>query len=299
MSIGARLTAMDVGIAGAEWRTYLKGGIQDVAHTEYLSPLGSSPWFLALRTWWRASTDGIFEDGRRIAEFRTRQKGAGLDVGYVPNDYSELRAGYELRGASTSIATGDPLLPSGDGAFHSAYLRWVYDGYDRAVIPTRGLYARAGARWYSEEPGLVRDLTQVETELTAFVPVSEAASVFLRFFGGDTFRGEPLPIQQFTLGGTMRLTAWNRQEYRDSRYALVSVGYIRDLGGLPPFFGDRLYAAGFFEAGRLFSDLNPDSLLQDLALAFGTRSPLGAVWLGGAWGEGAEAKVFFRIGRLF
>jgi outer membrane translocation and assembly module TamA len=77
------------------------------------------------------------------------------------------------------------------------------------------------------------------------------------------------------------------------------VGYIRDLGGLPPFFGDRLYAAGFFEAGRLFSDLNPDSLLQDFALAFGTRSPLGAVWLGGAWGEGAEAKVFFRIGRLF
>jgi outer membrane protein assembly factor BamA len=244
-------------------------------------------------------TESLFENGNRIAEVRSRDTGIGLDIGFSLNRWSEVRAGYEARGTSASIQTGNPVLPPRDGRFRSAFLRWVYEGYDRPVIPTRGLYARAETRWFSDEPDLVADLVRSELEVAAFQPVSPRASIFARAAAGRTFLRDALPVQEFALGGAARMSAWNRGEFRDGRFALLSLGYIRNLGALPPFFGDRLYAAGFYEAGRLFSAANPESVLHDFALALGTRSPLGALWLGGAWGEGGETRVFFRIGRLF
>jgi NTE family protein len=290
---------MDFGGTGAEWRTDLKLGIQDVAATEYFRPVGGSRWFVAPRAWWRASTDGVFAEGSRIGEIRTRQMGVALDLGYSLNTRSEIRAGYELRSASTSIQTGDPLLPTGNGRFRSAFVRWVYDGHDRPIIPTRGVGARAETRWFSEEPGLVEDLVRGEASVTLFHPVSSRASIFVRAAGGLDFKRDALPFQQFTLGGTARLSAWNRGEFRGGRFALASAGYLRDLGSLPPLVGDRLYAAAFFESGRVSGSANPGHILGDFALALGTRSPLGALWVGGARGEAGQGKVFFRIGRLF
>lgn len=298
LSVGGRLTAMDFGGAGAEWRSDLKLGIHDTAATEYFRPFDGSPWFLAPRAWWRARTEGLFENGDRIAELRTRQRGVGLDMGRTLGITGEIRAGYEIRATSSRIQTGANVTPPANGSFRSAFFRWVYDGHDRAVIPTRGVYAKLGVRWYSDTPGLVADLVQGELDVTALIPVSGRGSALLKLQGGDTWLRDPLPIQEFTLGGAGRLSAWSREEFRDRRFVVASAGYLRDLAALPQPFGDRLYAAGFVEAGRLYSGSNPTGLVGDAALALGTRSLLGAAWLGIAWGEGGAHQVFFRIGRL-
>jgi NTE family protein len=299
ISIAARLTAMDFGSAGAEWRTDLRLGTRHAAATEYYRPLGPAGLFFAARAWSRASTEGLFESGNRIAELRTRDHGAGLDLGFSLERSGELRAGYEWRGASARIQTGDPLFPSREGYFRSAFLRWEFEGYDRAIIPTRGVRGRLEARWFSEDGGLVADLIRAELDLAAFHPVSRRGSIFATLGAGRTFRRDPLPVQQFTLGGPFRLSAWNRGEFRDGRFAVGSIGYLHDVGTFLPPLADRLYAAAFLEAGRLYTAPNPTGFLGDFALAFGTPSPLGALWLGGAFGEGGESKVFFRIGRLF
>jgi len=299
LSIGGRMTFMDLGAPGAEWRTDLRIGTEDVARSEYYRPFGGSAWFFAMRAGWEASTEGLFDAGNRIAELRTREKRVGLDLGFQVNGSSEIRAGYEIRSLSASVQTGDPGFTGGKGHFGNAFLHWVYDGRNQPLIPTRGIYVRLESRWFSEAENLVEDLVRTELEVSALVPVSQRGSVFLNFNAGRASRGTALPVQQFTLGGPFRLSAWNRGEFRDPRFGVASVGYLHDVAVLPPLVGDRLYAAGFYEVGRLYTAPNPSDLLHDFALAIGTRSPLGALWLGGAWGEGGQAKAFFRIGTLF
>lgn len=299
LSIGVRVTAMDIGTSRSEWRTDLKLGTVDLAATEYFVPLASSRWFVAPRAWWRSSHEDLFDGDNRIAQLGVRQIGVGFDIGYDLNRFSEIRAGFELQGLAASIQTGDPAFPALDEGIESAFVRWIYDGQDRPVVPIRGVRIESETRWFSEGPGLTADLIRTELSVSALVPVSERGSVFVKASGGRDFRRDALLIQQFSLGGFSRLTAWDRGAFRAGRYGVAAGGYMHDLGELPRVLGDRLYAAAFVEGGRLFGINVSDELLFDGALAFGTRSPLGALWVGGAVGEGGRTQMFFRLGRFF
>jgi NTE family protein len=299
LAVGARFTVMDVGPTSSEWRTDLQVGTVDQTATELYVPIGPSRWFVAPRAWWQRSQEDLFDGNDRVAQFGSRTGGVGVDMGYAINRFSEIRAGFELLHIATAIHTGDPVFTDTEGGVHSAFIRWTYDGHDQPVIPTRGIRVDSETRWFSEHPGLTADLIQSEISISALLPLSRRGSGFLKASGGRDFRHEARLVQQFSLGGFSRLSAWDRGGFRSGRYALAVAGYLHDLAAMPAVLGDRLYVTAFAEAGRMFGDSMTDELLFDGALALGTRSPLGAVWFGGAIGEGGRTQVFLRLGRFF
>ena len=117
--------------------------------------------------------------------------------------------------------------------------------------------------------------------------------------GGTSFDKTPGPIQQFTLGGPFRLSAYGHDEFRGKDYFLVAGGYLHHITELPLVLGERVYLGGWYEGGHAFLRRSERNFRNDIAGGLIMETRLGPMTLGGAWGEGGRGKVFFSFGRFF
>ncbi len=76
--------------------------------------------------------------------------------------------------------------------------------------------------------------------MNRFSPVGHGNSVFGMMSVGTLFGGKAAPLQQFTLGGPLRLGAYNINALRGNDYLLLGGGYLHRLAQLPPFLGDKI-----------------------------------------------------------
>ncbi len=299
LSAGFRLTSLDLWSYGAELRTDVLIGSNNLIGAEYFRPIGNSRFFVAPRAYYSASRVNLYQGEKRAAEYRVRTGSAAADLGYIFNRRTQLRTGLELGRASAKVDIGDPLLPTVEGAFSNVSTRFVYEGQDNAIVPTRGWRMTANAYWYFKSPGAAQGFPQAEVTTSYFAPFRKRGTVFGYGAGGTSFDKTLGPIQQFTLGGPFRLSAYGRSEFRGNDYFLTGAGYLYHLTDLPPLLGQRVYLGGWVEGGSAFlrrSDLN---FRSDFAGGLIMETGLGPITFGGAWGEGGRGKFFFSFGRLF
>jgi NTE family protein len=301
-TLRGRLTAYDFGSKGAELRNDLNLGSRTLLASEYFRPLGNSGWFTAPHLFYDRSIRDIVQTDARVGEYRYERFGAGIDFGYTLSRASQLRFGYELYHAGTSLRSGDPTLPRYNGATSVGTIRWTLDRQDRALVPTHGVKVTAVGSWYFNAPGQGgRSLPQFEATASAFTPLDRQQTNLL--FGilgtGTSFGSHALPLQAFTLGGPFRLGGFTRNLFQGSAYLYANVGYLHRIAQFLPSIGGRVYLGGWLETGSAFEDTEHAQYHTSVTSGFVAETFLGTAFAGGSLTQQGSLSIYFALGRLF
>ncbi|PWT88180.1 MAG: patatin [Blastocatellia bacterium] len=298
--IGARITFLDVGGFGSEWRNDVTLGSEHSVRSEFYRPFGETlRWFVAPRAYAQNVQTNFYKGNTPIAEYRKRQGGGALDFGYTFSRGSELRIGYEAAQEKFSPSIGSATFGTLEGRVGITSLRYDRLGRDDPIIPRSGLDVHFRSQWYDANPGAQSGFPLAETQLSFFKPLNKSSSVFSSAAGGTTFTYHQTGFPPFSLGGSQNLVAYGINEFLTNQYFLFKAGYIRQLRELPPLLGDRIYAVGTYEIGKVYDMPTVSSLPTDVSAALVVKTLFGPVLVGGAYGATGHQKFFFRIGRVF
>ncbi|HXW90729.1 MAG TPA: patatin-like phospholipase family protein [Terriglobales bacterium] len=298
--LGARLTFLDVGAFGSEWRNDVTLGSEYAVKSEFFRPFGEQlQWFVAPRAFAENDQDDFYMRETLIAEYRDRQAGAAFDVGRLFGRTSKLRIGYQAGEQRYSPSVGSAIFGTLQGRTGTTSLRFNRIGTDDPIIPSRGFDLHFRTEWNGASPGAKAGFPLAETQMTAFQPLNFASSVFFSAAGGTTFTYHPTGIPPFSLGGSRNLVAYGTNEFLTDQYFLFKTGYIRKLWHLPPLLGDKIYALGTYELGKVYDLPKVPSLPTDAACALVINTIFGPVVVGGAFGATGHYKFFYRVGRVF
>ncbi len=298
--IGGRITFLDVFNPGSEWRTDFFIGNRDVLATEYFHRVNSSKFFIAPRAFVDKSQFDLYDRHDQVARFSTRETGAAIDIGYAAGRFSEFRFGYQLSQFKNSVTIGVPTLPSLKGNVSRLRARWAREGQDNPIVPTHGLRWTTSAQWILNAPGNSDDgFPVIEGDLRWAKPVGSGGYYLTGQIAGGTTVSSVNLFAPFTLGGPLRLSALAQQELYGSHYYFSSVGILRALSQRPTQYFARLYLTAAYEFGSAFNTGGRYKPYHDGVAGIVGQTPIGVLFIGGAYGEQGQRKVFVRLGRYF
>ena len=301
-SIGARITFLDVGSYGAEWRNDLIFGTQYGVTSEYYRPVHPggrffiAPRLSATSTLFNAYTSG----GDLAATYRERQAGGGFDFGYEFGRTSELRIGYQTGYYRYKLQVGDPSLePQVEGRQGFSRLKYQLLNVDDPVIPTTGQLLYFRTQYFDANPGGSSNFTLTEGRFTDFFKVNELNTVYFSTGGGTTYGNNHVGVPAFSLGGTLSFPAYGTNEILTNQYSILTLGYLRQLKELPPLLGNKLYFQSRFDFGSFDKLTNGTRLPGDVAAGFVVSTIFGPVAVGGSVGDSGHARFYFGVGKTF
>ncbi len=294
-----RITALDVGGFGTEWRTDISAGANWGLSSEYYKPLGKTKWFVAPRASATSNPFDLYERTMPEAEYRIRQLAGGLDLGYAIDRFSQIRGGYEGGYLQTVLRIGSPLLQRPAGAFGITSIKYDLDRLDSPVIPRSGELLRVRAQWDNTSPGAHGGFPLAEVTALAARRVSKRGSVLLQAAGGSTFGFHDTGLPQFFLGGTGRLNAYGTNELRMDQYLYGRLAYIHQLFRLPPFIGHNVYGTAAFEVAKAYDAPGASGLPTDGAAGLVLDTIFGPLSVGASYGDSGHHKFYFLLGRFF
>lgn len=300
VTLGSRVTLMDVTGLGSEWRVDTSLGSKLGVATELLQPVsGRGPLrrgvFLAPRGFYLRTSENLYADGELVAIDTRQRLGAGLDLGWIFGRRTQIRAGYEAAYVRDVMRIGD-LIPGTRGAEQSARVRVDYDGQDRAYFPTRGVRFTSGATWQVAAPDVAADFGRAEGRLSVAWPIARGHQMTLEADGGTTFGSTPKVLYQFSLGGPFRLGAFAPNALRGPHFLLGGVGYRTRLGRLPTLLGDRLYVTALVEMGSVFDRLTGSRFEPSFTAGLAADTLFGPVFVGGSAGRNGAFRAYFLVG---
>jgi len=302
-SIGARITFLDFGSFRSELRNDVIVGSQYGVASEYYHPFTTtSNWFVAPRAGFNSAPLYVYSGQNLVADYRNRDAGGGLDVGYGFGRTGELRLGYEGGYEHLSRTIGNPtVVPVVSGGTGDIRLQYLLDTLDDPVIPRSGQSLKVYAKYFNDNPAAPEGFPLSELQFQNFFRLSNPSSIYFTANGGTSF-GYNTGIPAFSLGGSQRLLAYSTNELLTNQYFLFQLGYIRQLLKLPPFLGSTLDFIGMYEVGKTYQlpvGPKPPNLPNDLVGGFIVNTIFGPVEVGGAVGNYGRGRFFFRVGRIF
>ena len=296
---GARFTAYDVGRYGAEARIDAALGTTLGLAAEYYRPLGDTPFFVAPRgALFRTSSD-FFQEEDLIATYTTIRASAGGDIGLALGLDNEIRLGYDIGNVDFGLRVGDPLFPEVRGKEERARLRWIYDGQDRALVPTRGLRVAFNTRWFLDTPTAIDDFGAAEARGSVFWSFAKTHRFVFVGAGGTSFNPPVPTLYDFTLGGPLRLTAYSDDKFRGDKFLLGSVAYLKQISRLPDFVGAAVYLTALAEFGNAFDDINDSDVRSSYSGGLLMETGVGLLAAVMAIGDDGSARFVFSLGRSF
>jgi NTE family protein len=303
-SLGARITFHDIGGFGSEWRNDLIAGSEYGVASEYYHPLRwSSPFFVAPRVFADTAPFDIYDNDVRVATYRERNLGGGLDFGIAFDRYSELRFGYQDQHLHFSRQIGAQDLPNVAGRQGVSQVRYSLDHTDDPTVPRQGIRIQSNFSFFDANPGATQHFPLAEVRTGIFHRISKPSSLFLLSSGGTTFGYHDTGLPPFYLGGPGRLAAYGPNEFITNQYFLFQAGYVRRLTQLSPLLGNNVYFIGSYEIGKAygndFSTNNESRLPNDVNAAILVQTFLGPIVMGGSVGDRAHRKFYFQVGRFF
>jgi NTE family protein len=307
VSLGGRVTAYDWVGAGSEVRIDGVVGTRQVLGFEVWRPLGRSRLFVAPRAYFLRNPRNSYLDERLVAEYRLARAGGGLDVGINAGRHAEVRLGVDAADVRGRIRIGSPELPEIDGSEQYATLQAIVDTQTSPVVPTKGHYVTTRLRYFFSAPRAdgrfdalpsPQEFWQGEIRGSWFRRVKTEDRLFISYGVGSSFGDQPL-INDFSLGGPLRLGAFNNDELRSSNYVLGTVGYLKKVGRMADVLGGNIYLGGWFEQGsahRVWDDMRYRS---SVSLGTVLETLLGPVFGGASFDFDGRFRFYIGIGPLF
>jgi NTE family protein len=307
VNLAGRVTAYDWVGVGSEVRIDGVLGTRQGIGFEVWRPLGSSPIFVAPRAYYQRTPRNGYFDERLVAEYRFKRAGGGVDLGINAGRHAEVRLGVDAADVRGRIRVGSPELPEISGTEKFATLQAVFDTQTSPVVPTRGHHLRSRLRYFfdaAETEGGQQAITgpqefwQGEIAGTWFHRVRTEDRLFVAYGVGSSFGDHPL-INDFSLGGPLRLGAFNNDELRASNYVLGTVGYLKKVGRMADVLGGNIYLGGWFEQGSVHEFWDDMRYRSSLSLGTVLETLLGPVYAGTSFDFDGRFRFYVGIGPLF
>jgi NTE family protein len=305
--LAARYLAFDAVGRGSELR--LDGAIGSRPHiaAELVEPLFGTALFGALSAGLLRHEIQFARDGDIFAQYEEVRGTVGLDAGVDLGRSDELRIGVLTGLLRTEVRTGDPRLPDLSGWETRVRLRWLHDGQDRVVVPSRGTRASIRVGHILASPAaetvIATDRTNdglTQASLNASTFWSRGTDrIFLLLGGGTSFGDDPLPTEQFPLGGPLRVGSYDLGELRDDHYGLLTFGYLKGLGRLPDFVGGPVFAGLWLENGSTFGEIEDAQLHTSVSAGLILDTLIGPAALGVSVGDNRRLRPYVSIGGFF
>ena len=143
-----------------------------------------------------------------------------------------------------------------------------------------------------------QDFWQGELTGSWFKTVLGRDRLFTRAGGGTSFGEQPL-FNTFSLGGPLRMGAFNNNELRGTNYLFAAGGYLKNVGRMPDVIGGNIYAGSWLEAGSAFRTWDTAAWHGDVAAGLILETLVGPVFLGGAVGFDGHGRFYVGIGPVF
>jgi NTE family protein len=307
VSVSSRYLAFDAVSPGSELRLDATAGSDPGAGASLFVPFAGAAFFspygsLAKRTF------SVVERGADVAQYGTTEWAAGLDFGLNLGRDSDVRLGASMGHLNASVHVGNPELPGLKGQQTSVHVSWRLDTQDRAVVPTKGIIARASVRHLLEgarttEPGASggskAGTSLVTAEANRFWTINHHDRLFALAGGGASMRHRPLTIDRFALGSPMHLGAYRAGELTGDHYLIATAGYLRQLTRLPEFLGGPMFAGAWVEAGDAFDDRRELSWRTNISGGFIMDTLVGQLLLATSYGSGSRWRAYVSVGPLF
>jgi NTE family protein len=301
-SAGARITFLDFGTFGSELRNdVVVGSIYRLA-SEYYHPFTTSTrWFIAPQVALNTNKFYYYFDNHIDSQYRKRQFGGALDVGYTFGTAAEARLGYQSAYQRYSPVIGDTIIyPIQSGRVGVTRFHYNLDLGDDPVLPMRGMLAILRGEWWDSNTGTKKPFPLAELRTHFLFPLTPKSSAYLAVSGGTTFGYENTGIPPFSLGGGLQLSAFGENELITNQYYLFQTGYIRRLAKLPPFLGDSISLITTYEAGKTFFVPTEPSVPMDGVVGIVVKTAVGPFEIAGTAGNGeGHRKIFFQLDRFF
>ena len=304
LTIAARTTLIDATSRGSEVRIDVAVGTAPRIAAELFQPLGRpglatrSEFFVAPRGFVRRDRQDFYTGEERIAATRRTYSGAGADAGWIGGTRFQLRAGYEIRAVDEDIQTGTLPEPEAAGREQLGRLQVVYEGQDAATIPRRGPFLDAEACWYLETPGATTDFGRGAVAIGMAIPSRANDRTLVALEGDLVFGGGEAPLAlEPTLGGLLRLSAFQPDELRGRHTAVARLAHLVAIARLGGLTGDRLYAAAAAEFGSAFEDIDQARGFVSGSLGLVADTAIGPCAFGASLGSEGHWRIHFTVGR--
>jgi NTE family protein len=301
-SVGARITFLDWGSFGSELRNDVVAGSIYRLSSEYYHPFTpSTRFFIAPQVALDTEKFYFYFDNHIDSQYRKRQFGGALDVGYTFGAHAEARVGYQSAYQRYSPVIGDTVIyPVQSGRIGVSRFHYNLNLTDDPVLPMRGISATYRGEWWDANTGTRKPFPLTELRTRFLFPLNTKSSAYLTASGGSTLGFDNTGIPPFSLGGGVQLSAFGENELITNQYYLFQTGYIRTLAKLPPFLGDTISLLTTYEAGKTFFLPDEPSVPMDGVVGIVIKTAVGPFEIAGAAGNGNDhRKVFFQLGRLF
>ena len=301
LGMGARATFFGMAGPGSELRVNASVGQVAGASGELYKPLVvGKRYFVAPRAYYARTVSAFFSGSQQLAQYTEEKNGFGVDLGYIFSSKAELRAGEDYQWYSEKLRIGSPI----EQAFHItpfvSNVRFQYLGQDNVQVPTRGTELRTLYTYSTQSPNSSGGYSQWDTTISHFIPVGSRGIIFGSGSGGTSFGAANLGLAGFSLGGPLRLSAYNRGELRGNDYFLAQTGYMYRLLRLNPVIGDSIYTTGFFEIGKVWEGPpGTPNLPFDVSGAAIIKTFIGPIFGGVSVGDSGHYAWFFGLGRIF
>ncbi len=299
--VGARITFLDVGGFGSEWRNDFIAGSEYGLKTEYFHPLTSyTGWFVAAHGTADSSPFFVYQRDKLLGDYRNRLTGAGLDLGYTFGRGAELRVGYEAGYQKINEDIGTPVAPEVHGRYGVTSMRYRLERFDDPVIPRRGARVESTFKFYDTAPGTRDVVPTQELRLGLAERTSERSSVLLFASGGTAFSTRDTGFPPFSLGGPLRLSAYGTNELLTNQYFLLQPAFLYKLWEISPILKQNVYLLTMYEAGKAYDQTaSTPKVAQDGTVGVLFQTVFGPMFFGGSLGDNQHRKFFFEVGRFF
>ncbi len=301
-SAGARITFLDFGSFGSELRNDVIVGSLYELQSEYYHPFSATThFFIAPQVALYTNKFYFYYDNHIDSQYRKRQFGGALDVGYTFGNVAEVRLGYQSAYQRYSPVIGDTVIyPVQSGRIGVTRLHYNLDLTDDNVLPMRGMAATYRGEWWDANTGTTKPFPVTELRTRFLFPINAKSSAYLTASGGTTLGYEETGIPPFSLGGGLQLSAFGENELITNQYYLFQTGYIRRLAKLPPFLGDSISLVTTYEVGKTFFVPNEPTVPMDGVVGLVIKTAVGPFEIAGAAGNGTgHRKIFFQLDRSF
>ncbi len=283
---------------GAEWRNELEIGQQRRLFTEFYQPFRYDGRFFVSPIFEVSEvTRNVFTDGIRVGEFRVDQALASLDLGWTPQNDSEVRLGVEYRKLKAKPRIGDTTVLQDVEADQGGFrLQAGVDRLDAAYFPRDGWQASLDVRVYRDFLG--SDLEYNLAQATFNRVWSRSSGTY--GFGvelGSSFDSDAPIYDGFSLGGFARLSGLERDALTGQHYGLMNVFYYRSLGdSIPGNIGISLEGGNTWQVS---DDAGFDDLVYSGAIFYSLDSFVGPLYISYGWADNSDRAFNLSLGQPF
>lgn len=282
---------------GAEWILRARGGRRNELYTEFYQPVDDlGRFFLTTHAAGGIDKLGYFVGDQRIATYKAHRLSAGVDFGVNLGSYGQMTLGPFVHRIRFNPDTGSVFLPGIRASGRGVRLLTRIDQLDRPWLPTEGYALKLEATYLDEDQAEPIHRLEGRADL-AFR--ADAHVVALSLAGGTDLNSGLPGYELFSLGGPLRLSAYEIGALQGERYAYARVDYRNRAMRIPSILGSGVFLGGALEVGQMNGLLgsNRDSGLRySASLYLAADTALGPAYLGFAAGDEGRKAVYLMLG---